>query len=115
MPEQEAATPVLDLLTNMTEASIEASSLDAETLMLVRIGALVAVDGPPVSYLLNIGAAGEAGVDGEQIQGVLAAIAPIVGTARIASAAGKIVRALGIAVGLAELEEQAGADETSAS
>ena len=111
MAEPEVATPVLDLITNMTEASIEASSLDAETLMLVRIAALVAVDGPPVSYLLNIGAAGEAGVEGEQIEGVLTAIAPIVGTARIASAGGKILRALGIAVDLAELEEQAEEDE----
>jgi alkylhydroperoxidase/carboxymuconolactone decarboxylase family protein YurZ len=114
MAEQEVATPVLDLLTNMTEASIEASSLDAETLMLVRIAALVAVDGAPASYLLNLGAAGETGVDGDQIEGVLTAIAPIVGTARIVSAAGKIVQALGIAVGLAELEEQAEEDEKSA-
>jgi len=113
MAEQEAATPVLDLLTNMTAASIEASSLDAETLMLVRIAALVAVDGPPVSYLLNIGAAGEAGVDGEQIEGVLTAIAPFVGTARTVSAAGEILRALGIAVGLTELEDQE-QDERSA-
>ena len=39
-------TPVLDLLTSMTADSMEASSLDAETLMLVRIAALVAVDAP---------------------------------------------------------------------
>jgi hypothetical protein len=37
-----------------------------------------------------------------------------VGTARIASASGKILRALGIAVNLAELEEQAEEDEESA-
>src|SRR5262249_52785180 len=114
MAEREVATPVLDLLTNMTAASIEASSLDAETLMLVRIAALVPVDAPPGSYLLNIGAAGEAGVEGEQIEGVLTAIAPIVGTARTASAAGNVLRALGIAVGLAELEEQAEEDAKSA-
>ena len=115
MAEQEVETPVLDLVGKMTEASIEASSLDDETLMLVRIAALVAVDAPPVSYLLNIGAAGEAGVESEKVQGVITAIAPIVGTARIASASGKIVRALGIAVGLDELEEQAEEDERSAS
>jgi 4-carboxymuconolactone decarboxylase len=40
----------------MTVGSIEVSTLDAETLMLVRIAALVAVDAPPASYLLNIGA-----------------------------------------------------------
>ena len=35
-------TPVLDLLARMTADSIEASSLDAETLILARIAALVA-------------------------------------------------------------------------
>jgi 4-carboxymuconolactone decarboxylase len=99
-------TPVLDLLASMTADSIEASSLDPETLILVRIAALAAVDAPPVSYLLNIGAAGEMGVDPEQIRGVLAAIAPIVGTARIASATGKIVDALDVAIEIAELDEQ---------
>ena len=58
-------TPVLDLLAGMTAASIAASSLDPDTLMLVRIAALVAVDAPPVSYLMNLGAAGEVGIDAE--------------------------------------------------
>jgi alkylhydroperoxidase/carboxymuconolactone decarboxylase family protein YurZ len=93
-----------DLLTDMTTASIEASSLDEQTLMLVRIAALVAVDAPPASYLLNLGVAKEIGVDAEQVQGVLAAVAPIVGTPRVASATGSIMRALGVAIELAELE-----------
>ena len=104
MAEETRETPVLDLLTSMTAASMEASDLDPETLMLVRIAALVAVDAPPASYLLNLGAAGEIGITDEQVRGVLAAVAPIVGTARVASAAGKIVRALGIALELAEIE-----------
>ena len=99
-------TPVLDLLGRMTADSIEASSLDAEALVLTRIAALVAMDAPPASYLLNLGAAGEIGIDAEQIQGVLTAIAPIVGTARIASAAGNIGRALGIALELADPEAE---------
>ena len=74
--------------------------------MLVRIAALVAVDAPPVSYMLNIGAAGDIGIDAEKMRGVFAAIAPIVGTARIASATGKIVRATGLAMDMAELEEE---------
>ena len=65
--------------------------------MLVRIAALVAVDAPPVSYLLNLEAASELDIDAEQVRGVLAAIAPIVGTARVASATGKIVEALAVA------------------
>jgi alkylhydroperoxidase/carboxymuconolactone decarboxylase family protein YurZ len=100
MADQPDETPVLDLLASMTASSLETSSLDPETLMLVRIGALVAVDAPPASYLMNLGAASESGADVEQIQGVLAAVAPIVGTARVVSAAGKMVEALGVALDL---------------
>src|SRR5436190_3738719 len=87
-------TPVLDLITKMTTASMEATTLDAETFALVRIAALVAVGASPASYLVNLGVAGEVGVDSEQVRGVLAAVAPIVGTARVVSASGNIVRAL---------------------
>jgi len=87
--------------------SIEASNLDEKTLMLVRIAALVAVDAPPISYVFNLGAADEAGVDAEEVRGVLAAVAPIVGTARVASATSKIVRALALEIEAAELEAEA--------
>lgn len=107
MADETTETPVLDVLTKMTADSLEASTLDAQTLMLVRIAALVAVDAPPASYLLNLGAAGELGVTDEQVRGVLVGVAPIVGTARVTSAAGKIVRALGLALELAELEAEA--------
>jgi hypothetical protein len=73
--------------------------------MLVRLAALVAVDAPPASYLLNLGVASEIGLEAEHVQGVLAAVAPIVGTARVASATGNIVRALGFAIETAEAEE----------
>ena len=106
MPAEVSETPVLDLLRTMTVESFEASSLDPETLMLVRIAALVAVDAPPASYMLNLAAAKELEIDEEKVRGVFAAIAPIVGTARVASAMGKIVRALGLAIELAELEEE---------
>lgn len=99
-------TPVLDLLGSMTADSIEASDLDAETLILVRIAALIAVDAPPASYLMNLGAAGELGIGEEQVRGVLAAVAPIVGTPRVVAATGNIVRALGFALEMAELETE---------
>ena len=98
-------TPVLDLLAGMTADSVAASSLDAETLMLVRIAALAAVDAPPVSYALNLEAASEAGISADDVRGVLAAIAPIVGTARVASATVSIVGALAIEMEIAELED----------
>ena len=107
MAEQASDTPVLDLLASMTADSIEASDLDPETLMLVRIAALVAVDAPPASYLMNLGAASELGIGEEQVRGVLAAVAPIVGTPRVVAATGNIVEALGFALEMAELEEEA--------
>ena len=105
MTESTSETPVLDLLGSMTADSLEASSLDTEALALVRIAALVAVDAPPVSYLLNLEAAAAAGIDPERVRGVLAGIAPIVGTARIASATGNIVKAIALEIEVAELDE----------
>jgi len=91
-------TPVLDLLGAMTLESIEVSSLDPSELMLVRIAALVAVDAPAISYATNLEAIASVGIDVERVRGVLAAVAPIVGTARIASAIGKIAEALDVAL-----------------
>jgi 4-carboxymuconolactone decarboxylase len=102
-----AEKPVLDLLARMTADSLEVSSLDPESIMLVRIAALISVDAPPASYLLNLGMASEIDIGAEQVRAVLAAVAPIVGTARVASAARNIARALGLALDLAELEEEA--------
>jgi hypothetical protein len=106
MAQEVVERPVLDLIASMTADSLEASSLDPETLMLVRIAALVAVDAPPVSYLLNLGAATDIGIGEEQVRGVLTAIAPIVGTARVASATGNIARALAFAIEVAELDDE---------
>jgi 4-carboxymuconolactone decarboxylase len=94
---EQTDTPVLDVLAAMTAASIDATSLDAEEIILVRIAALVAADAPPISYALNLGIAGEAGIDPEKIRGVLAAVAPIVGSARVATAMGNVARALALA------------------
>ena len=86
MPKQEADTPLLDLLTEMTTLSMERSALDERTVVLTRIAALAASDASPPSYALNIGAAEDLNVNAEEIRGVLVAIAPVVGTARIVAA-----------------------------
>jgi 4-carboxymuconolactone decarboxylase len=97
--------PVLEQLTQMTLNTLERSGLDEETYILTRLAALVAMDAPPVSYLLNLGAADDAGVSLDRIQGTLVAIAPIVGTARVVSAAGKTLRALGLAEAIVEADD----------
>src|SRR5437763_13721584 len=105
MSQQRTDTPVLDVLEGMTALSLEATTLDERSIMLTRLAALVASDAPPISYALNLGAAGELDIDPDDIRGVFAAIAPIVGTARIAGALGNIVKALALDE-LAELDAQ---------
>jgi 4-carboxymuconolactone decarboxylase len=101
-----ADTPVLDLLTTMTAESVVVSSLDPQSLMVARIAALVATDAPAISYVLNLEAAVETGIDAMQVRGILTAIAPIVGTVRVASALGKIADALEVELEIAELQAQ---------
>ncbi|KQV17118.1 MULTISPECIES: carboxymuconolactone decarboxylase family protein [unclassified Kitasatospora] len=102
-------TPVLDTLAAMTVDSIERCGLPADRLILTRIAALVAMDAPPMSYLAHIGPAVESGLTVDQVQDVLVAIAPIVGTARVMSAATHIAEALGFAIAVAETEAELGA------
>jgi hypothetical protein len=97
-------TPVLDTLAAMTVDSIERCGLPADMLILTRIAALAATDAPPVSYLAHIEPGVTAQLTASQVQDVLVAIAPIVGTARVMSAAGNIARALGITIKVAEAE-----------
>jgi 4-carboxymuconolactone decarboxylase len=98
------ATPVLDVVTNMTAASLEATKLDPATLVQLRLAALVALDAPPASYLFHLAVGAETGLTLEDTQQVLMALAPLVGSARIVSAAGNIARALGLAIALHDEE-----------
>ena len=94
--------PVLETLLAMNLDAGERSGLDDETYLLVRLAALVAMDAAPASYLVTLGAAAETGLTVEHVQAVLVAIAPVVGSARVVSAAGAILRGLLGAEALAE-------------
>jgi len=100
-------TPLLDTLAAMTAVSFEECELDPRELMIARIAALVAAGAPPASYLVNAGTASDVGITLEDVQGVLIAVAPIVGTARTVSATGNIARALGFAIAAIEAELEA--------
>jgi len=97
--------PVLEALAHMQHDTLERSGLDPRTYFLVRLGALIAMDASPASYLLALGAASEMGATIRDIQGTLTAIAPVVGSARVASAAGKSLRAAGLAAALEDDDE----------
>jgi 4-carboxymuconolactone decarboxylase len=109
--DDEAATPVLDVLATMTEAAVEASELDPAEQILLRFAALVALDAAPASYLFHFGAGAEQGLTLEDAQQVLVTLAPVVGTARIVSASSKISRALGFALAVSEPAEEELAEE----
>jgi alkylhydroperoxidase/carboxymuconolactone decarboxylase family protein YurZ len=111
----QTATPILDTLTAMTAASLIESGLDPGSLMLVRLAALIAVDAPAESYLLNIGPAAEAGLTVESAQAVLVTVAPIVGAPRVLSAVQRIVQALGVAIAVDEALLSAAANEAAES
>jgi alkylhydroperoxidase/carboxymuconolactone decarboxylase family protein YurZ len=86
--------PVLETLLAMNLDAAERSGLDADTYLLVRFAALVAMDAAPASYLITLGAAADSGLTVEKMQAVMVAIAPVVGSARVTAAAGAIVRGL---------------------
>ena len=96
--------PVLDTLTDMTAASVDHNSLSVREFMIARLAAMVAVDAPPISYFVSASAIEESGLTAEDIQGVMIAVAPVTGAPRVMSAGGHILRALGIAVAVAESE-----------
>jgi hypothetical protein len=96
--------PVLDTLTDMVAASVEHNSLSPRDFMLARLAALIATDAPPLSYLANASPIEESGLTAEDIQGIMIAVAPVVGTSRVMSAGGHILRALGIAIAVTDAE-----------
>lgn len=91
---------VIDLLAHVAGDAADTTFLDEETMMLVRVAALVAVGAPPDSYLLNLAVVGD--MDAEKVCGVLSAVAPIVGAARVASSTRNIVRALVTTIEMAD-------------
>ena len=98
----EEQSPVLEEVLRMNLDTLEHSSLDPRSYWLARLAALVAVDAPPASYVVNLAAAADAGITAEDVQGLLVAIAPITGTPRVTAAAGNLLRGLGMVEAVAD-------------
>jgi hypothetical protein len=102
--ETENDTPVSDTLLVMTATSLDNSDLSARELMIARIAALVAIDASAASYALNAIPATDSGITLDDVEDILVAVAPVVGTARIVSATANIAEGLGFVIALAEAE-----------
>jgi hypothetical protein len=102
--ETENDTPVSDTLLAMAAVSVDNSDLSPREFMIARIAALVAMDAPPASYALNAIPATDSGIDLDDVEDVLVAVAPIVGSPRVVSATANIAEGLGFVIALAEVE-----------
>ena len=76
-------------------ASTTATELDRRSCVLVRLGALIAMDAAPPSYMSAVDDAVEVGVSYDEIVGTLISALPVVGAARVVSAAPNLALALG--------------------
>jgi alkylhydroperoxidase/carboxymuconolactone decarboxylase family protein YurZ len=88
---------LLDDVTGLREPEIAATGLDARTFALAKIAALIALDAPPAAYAWQVANAVDDGATPEDLLGVLRAVAPQVGGARVVAAAPQIMIALGLA------------------
>ncbi|HXJ63526.1 MAG TPA: carboxymuconolactone decarboxylase family protein [Actinomycetota bacterium] len=75
--------------------NLEASDLDPRTRSIIRLGALLALDAPSVTYQWNIQEAKAAGVTAEEIVGCLIAVAPLIGIPRVVAAAPDLAEMIG--------------------
>jgi hypothetical protein len=94
--------PLIDTIVEMNALAIAKLDVSLEGLLLVRLAALVAVDAPPASYLVTLGAGADSLLGLEDVRNVLIAIAPVVGSPKIVSAVRNIGEALGMAISLEE-------------
>jgi 4-carboxymuconolactone decarboxylase len=89
--------PLVESLVRLHINTQEQSGLDDRTYLLVRFAALVAADASVASYLVNLAVADDIGVTADDIRGVLIALGPLVGTARVVSGAEKSTQAIAAA------------------
>ena len=90
------------------DEATELSGLDGKTWALVRLGALIAVDAAPPSYLEAVDAARAAGATDDEIVGSLVSVVTLIGVPRAVSAAPKLSLAVGYDVdaGLERFEDE---------
>ena len=94
---------LLDSEMGLRESELVTAGLDARTYALVSMAALIALAAPPACYAWQVANAMDDGVTPEDILGVLRAVAPHIGGAKVVAAAPEIIVALGL-----QLPESAG-------
>ena len=102
------AEPWKEFIASLQGAGTRGSGLDWSTCALVRLAALIGLDGSTASFVASVQEAQTAGASATEIVGTLVAVLPSVGIVRASSAAPKIARALGYEPDLALAENTPG-------
>ena len=92
----------VELLVHIDVSEFPGTGLDPRTHALVRLASLIALQSSPMSFEWGVTAALAAGATDEQIVGVLVAVAPVVGVARLNRASVDIATAVGYDLDLPE-------------
>ena len=85
----------IDALLSEERGNAKLAGIDPRSHALLRIAALIAVDAAPPSFMSAVEAGLDAGATYDEIVGTLIAVMPIVGVARVVSAAPNLGLALG--------------------
>lgn len=100
----EGGSPLVDTLKSMTDRSLRnAGTLTPREVLLVRMACLIASDASGTSFLYNLAGPSAPALTVEEVEAVLVAAAPLVGTARIVTAAERIAEATGFAISVHDL------------
>ncbi len=85
----------LDAILGAGSGDCSWADLDPRSTALVRLGVLIALDGPATSFDVAVSAAQAAGATTDEIVDVLVVAAPLVGSAHVVSSAPRVAHALG--------------------
>ena len=80
---------------DLSDANVGSVDLDPKMLALVRLAALIAIDGAVASYGAHSDTAVSEGATAAEIVAVLVGVVPVVGLPRVVAAAPKLALALG--------------------
>ena len=106
----EGGSPLIRTIVTMTRSSRENSRLPEREVMLVRLACLIAGDASEASYLYNLAGPNGPALDVDEVEAVLVAAAPLVGTARTVLAAERIASAMDYPISVMDLFAGSAAD-----
>jgi hypothetical protein len=99
----EDGSPLIRTIRTMTQVSVGNAALPGREVLLVRLACLIAGEASGTSYLYNLAGPAAPALSAEEVEAVLVAAAPLVGTARVVIAAERIAEAMGYPISVMDL------------